>query len=116
MVAVMLQWEWKAGWQQLVEHIRDCCGSVKSVLLLDVVHVLASLKMNRLTSLSGLCNWGLNRGSVDDDGLRRVCTSDHLGSDHLKLLSCTGIWWISQVGVTIWIPPGGPATAPGCCI
>ena len=42
MVAVMLQWEWKAGWQQLVGHIRDCCGSVKSVLLLDVVHVLAS--------------------------------------------------------------------------
>jgi len=86
MVAVMLQWEWKAGWQQLVEHIRDCCGSVKSVLLLDVVHVMASLKLNRLNSLGRLCNWSLNRGSVHDDGLQRACTSHHLGSDHLKLL------------------------------
>jgi len=86
MVAVMLQWEWKAGWQQLVEHIRDCCGSVRSVLLLDVVHVLASLKLYRLDSLGRLCNWSLNRGSVDDSGLRRACTSDHLGSEYLKLL------------------------------
>jgi len=59
---------------------------VKSVLLLDVVHVLASLKLNRLTSLGRLCNWSLNRGSVDDDGLQRASTSDHLGSEHLKLL------------------------------
>jgi len=28
----------------------------------------------------------LNRGGLDDDGLRRACTSDHLGSEHLKLL------------------------------
>merc|ERR1719270_2992846 len=92
MVAVMLQWEWKAGWQQLVGHIRDCCGSVKSVLLLDVVHVLASLKLYRLDSLGRLCKLSLNRGGLDDDGLQRACTSDHLGSDHLKLL-CVQLNW-----------------------
>jgi len=59
---------------------------VKSVLLLDVVHVLASLKLYRLDSLGRVCKLSLNRGGVDDDGLRRACTSDHLGSDHLKLL------------------------------
>jgi len=59
---------------------------VKSVLLLDVVHVLASLKLYRLDSLGRVCKLSLNRGGVDDDGLRRACTSDHLGSEHLKLL------------------------------
>jgi len=91
MVAVMLQWEWKAGWQQLVEHIRDCCGSVKSVLLLDVVHVLASLKLNRLNSLGRLCNWSLNRGGLYDVGLQRACTH-RLGSDQLKLLRIQLNW------------------------
>jgi len=65
---------------------------VKSVLLLDVVHVLASLKLYRLDSLGRLCNWSLNRGSVDDDGLRRACTYHHLGSDHLKLLRIQLNW------------------------
>jgi len=64
---------------------------VKSVLLLDVVHVLASLKLNRLNSLGRLCNWSLNRGGYDD-GLRRACTSDHLGSYHLKLLRIQLNW------------------------
>jgi len=59
---------------------------VKSVLLLDVVQMLASLKLYHLDSLGRLCNLSLNRGSVDDDGLRRACTSHHLGSEHLKLL------------------------------
>merc|ERR1719471_1915142 len=88
----MLQWEWKAGWQQLAGHIRDCCGSVKSVLLLDVVHVLASLKLYRLDSLGRVCKLSLNRGGLDDDVLRRACTSHHLASDHLKLLRIQLNW------------------------
>jgi len=82
----------EAGWQHLVGHIRECCGSVKSVLLLDVVHVLAPLKLNRLASLDMLCKLSLNRGGLDVDGLRRACTSHHLGSDHLKLLRVQLNW------------------------
>jgi len=65
---------------------------VKSVLLLDVVQMLASLKLYRLNSLGRLCNLSLNWGGVNDDGLRRVCTSDHLGSEHLKLLRIQLNW------------------------
>ena len=54
--------------------------------LLDVVHLLAPLKLYSLDSLGRLCKLSLNRGGVDDDGLQRACTSDHLGSEHLKLL------------------------------
>jgi len=59
---------------------------VKSVLLLDVVRLLAPLKKNCLTSLGRLCKLSLNRGGMGDDWLQRACTFDHLGSDHLKLL------------------------------
>jgi len=59
---------------------------VKSVLLLDVVHVLASLKLYRLDSLDRLCKLNLNRGGKGDNWLQRACTSHHLSSDHLKLL------------------------------
>jgi len=59
---------------------------VKSVLLLDVVRLLAPLKLNCLTSLGRLCKLSLNRGGMGDDWLQRACTFDHLGSDHLKLL------------------------------
>merc|ERR1711953_156597 len=54
--------------------------------LLDVVHLLAPLKLYRLNSLDRLCKLSLNRDGLDDDVLRRACTSDHLASDDLKLL------------------------------
>ena len=54
--------------------------------------MLASLKLYHLDSLGRLCNLSLNWGGVNDDGLRRVCTSDHLGSEHLKLLRIQLNW------------------------
>ena len=43
-------------------------------------------------NLSRLSNLSLDWGSLDDDGLRRACTSDHLASDHLKLLRIQLNW------------------------
>merc|ERR1712038_1311563 len=60
--------------------------------LLDVVHLLAPLKLYRLDSLDRLWKLSLNRGGVGDDGLQRACTSRHLGSEHLKLL-CVQLNW-----------------------
>jgi len=54
--------------------------------------MLASLKLYHLDSLGRLCNLSLNRGGLDDDGLRRACTSHHLASDHLKLLRIQLNW------------------------
>jgi len=54
--------------------------------------MLASLKLYHLDSLGRLCNLSLNRGGLDDDGLRRACASDHLASDHLKLLRVQLNW------------------------
>jgi len=60
--------------------------------LLDVVHLLAPLKLYRLDSLGRVCKLSLNRGGLDDDVLRRACTSHHLASDHLKLLRIQLNW------------------------